>query len=89
MEQKFMENKPIIAHPKSIKIEVEAGKRYFWCSCGASKNQPFCDGSHKGSGFTPVEYIADENKLVGFCGCKYTKISPLCDGTHRELKIES
>lgn len=62
--------------------EVEAGKSYFWCSCGNSQTQPFCDGSHKGSEFTPVKYVAEESKRVYFCGCKATAGQPLCDGSH-------
>lgn len=63
-------------------IEVESGKSYFWCSCGLSQNQPFCDGSHKGTEFTPVKYQATESKKVFFCGCKITGKQPLCDGSH-------
>lgn len=66
-------------------VDVEAGKRYWWCACGRSKAQPFCDGSHKGSGFTPVEYKADKSEKVWFCGCKHSENKPLCDGTHRDL----
>jgi len=65
--------------------EVEAGKAYWWCACGQSKNQPFCDGSHKGSAFTPVEWKASEAKAVYFCGCKQTAGKPFCDGTHSKL----
>jgi len=63
-------------------IDVEEGKSYFWCSCGESKNQPFCDGSHKGSEFIPVKFEATASKKVFFCGCKATKNQPLCDGSH-------
>ncbi len=62
--------------------EVEAGKNYFWCACGKSATQPFCDGSHKDSGFAPVKYSAEESKTVYFCGCKSTGKPPLCDGSH-------
>ena len=65
-------------------IEVEQGKRYFWCSCGRSQNQPFCDGSHKDTDFTPSQYIAEESKKVYFCGCKQTGNQPLCDGSHNK-----
>jgi len=64
-------------------VEVEAGKRYFWCACGRSQKQPFCDGSHKGTTFTPVKYTATDAKKVLFCGCKTTKSQPLCDGSHK------
>ncbi len=63
-------------------IDVEEGKSYFWCSCGLSQNQPFCDGAHNGTDFQPVQYTASESKKVFFCGCKATKSQPLCDGSH-------
>lgn len=62
--------------------EVEAGKDYYWCSCGKSNNQPFCDGSHQGSDFQPVKFTAEKSETVYFCGCKKTKSSPMCDGSH-------
>ena len=65
-----------------IACEVEEGRVYFWCACGLSEKQPFCDGSHKGSKFTPVKYQATATKKVFFCGCKVTENQPLCDGTH-------
>ena len=64
-------------------VEVEAGKAYFWCACGLSENQPFCDGSHKDTDFTPVRYEAQEAGKVFFCGCKATGNQPLCDGSHK------
>ncbi|WP_206485509.1 CDGSH iron-sulfur domain-containing protein [Thalassotalea sp. G2M2-11] len=70
------------AADKPYKIDVEAGKNYLWCACGESSKQPFCDGSHSGSAFTPVIYKATESKTVLFCGCKTTKKPPLCDGSH-------
>ena len=76
---------PKIAQKSPFGVQVEAGKAYFWCACCQSKNQPFCDGSHKGSSFTPVQYKADATKQVWFCGCKHTKNRPLCDGTHSRL----
>ena len=66
-------------------VEVEAGKSYYWCSCGQSKNQPMCDGSHKDTGFLPVKYDATESTMVYFCGCKHTANAPLCDGAHSKL----
>lgn len=75
----------VVPQKKSYKIEVEAGKKYKWCACGRSSSQPFCDGSHIGTGCWPVVYEAQESKLVSFCGCKYSKTKPLCDGTHRDI----
>ena len=62
--------------------EVLEGKTYYWCACGQSKKQHFCDASHKGTTFRPVVYKATETKKVYFCGCKSTSKQPLCDGTH-------
>jgi len=67
-----------------IAIEVEEGKSYYWCSCGQSKKQPFCDGSHKGTEFTPLAYKAEETKKVFFCACKQTNNAPFCDGSHNK-----
>lgn len=64
-------------------IDVESGKSYYWCSCGLSDSQPFCDGSHKGSSFSPVKFDASESKKIYFCGCKATANQPLCDGSHK------
>jgi CDGSH-type Zn-finger protein len=66
-------------------VDVEAGKSYWWCACGLSKSQPFCDGSHKGSGITPVKWESDASKTVYFCGCKQSGKAPLCDGAHKAL----
>jgi len=63
-------------------MQVEAGKKYFWCSCGKSSKQPLCDGSHQGTDFSPVRYDATVDKRVFFCGCKVSKKQPLCDGSH-------
>jgi len=65
-------------------VEVEEGKTYYWCACGRSKSQPFCDGSHNGTDFTPVKYTAEKSDTVYFCGCKATKNQPLCDGSHNK-----
>ena len=76
---------PLIANRKGYYYEVKAGKRYLWCSCGRSKSQPFCDGSHEGSGFTPILFKAERDEDVIFCGCKQTGTGPFCDGAHSNL----
>ena len=63
-------------------VDVEEGKSYYWCACGRSKSQPFCDGSHQGTDFQPVEFNAAKSETVYFCGCKKTANSPMCDGSH-------
>ncbi|HRE59743.1 MAG TPA: CDGSH iron-sulfur domain-containing protein [Micropepsaceae bacterium] len=74
-----------IAAKAPAAVEVEAGKSYWWCACGKSKRQPFCDGSHKGGPFVPLEYKAEKSGTVWFCACKQTGRVPLCDGTHNKL----
>lgn len=76
---------PDIPQKSPYAVEVEAGKSYYWCACGKSKNQPICDGAHQGSPFSPVAYKADENKTVYFCGCKHSANQPFCDGAHSKL----
>ena len=63
-------------------LELEPGKSYWWCACGLSAGQPFCDGSHKGTEFTPMEVKVDERKNYALCQCKRTATSPWCDGAH-------
>ncbi len=65
-------------------MEMQPGT-YWWCACGQSKNQPFCDGSHKGTEFTPMEVKFDEVKTVAWCRCKQTNTPPFCDGSHKKL----
>jgi CDGSH-type Zn-finger protein len=77
-------SEPTIAAKAPIVVDIEAGKTYWWCACGKSAQQPFCDGSHKGSEFTPVKYQATESKQAWFCACKHTARPPLCDGSHKK-----
>lgn len=78
-------SEPNIAQKSPYPVQVEAGKSYHWCSCGQSANQPFCDGSHKTTNFTPVKFEATETKTVYFCGCKHSATPQLCDGSHAKL----
>jgi len=78
-------SEPVIAQKSPYPVAVEAGKSYYWCACGMSKSQPFCDGAHKGSEFAPLKYAAEETKTVYFCGCKATANPPFCDGAHNRL----
>ncbi|MEQ8371047.1 MAG: CDGSH iron-sulfur domain-containing protein [Alphaproteobacteria bacterium] len=76
---------PVIAQRGPYAVPVQAGQRYFWCRCGRSTKQPFCDGSHAGTAFTPLPYEAKDDKTLYFCGCKRTANQPLCDGSHNTL----
>ena len=76
---------PYIADTKPKAVELKAGETVWWCSCGRSKDQPFCDGSHQGSGFEPVEFTADKDGKFFFCLCKRTADQPLCDGSHKQV----
>lgn len=78
-------SEPVIAQKSPIAVAVESGKSYWWCSCGKSASQPFCDGSHKGTDFVPVEYKAEKSGTVYFCGCKHSGNGVLCDGSHSSL----
>lgn len=80
-----MSDAPKIAQRAPYKVDLEAGKTYFWCACGQSKNQPFCDGSHKGSAFSPTKTTVEESKTAFLCGCKHSKNGAFCDGTHKSL----
>ena len=74
---------PVRASNTPFAVDVEQGKDYWWCACGQSKSQPFCDKSHRGGPFVPIKYSATESKTVYFCGCKGSGNKPLCDGTHK------
>ena len=76
---------PIIAATAPAKVDLEAGKDYFWCQCGKSKDQPFCDGSHAGSDITPLKFTAEKTGSVALCQCKASANAPFCDGTHASL----
>ena len=80
-----MEN-PATPQKSPYKVIVEKDKIYFWCACGLSRKQPFCDGTHKKDGkYKSIKYLAEESKEMYLCGCKTTKHSPFCDGSHSKL----
>lgn len=81
-----VDEKPVRAKKGPFVVDVVEGRAYLWCSCGRSTSQPFCDNSHKGTGFEPVRFLASENRSIFFCGCKESKVAPLCDGSHSFLK---
>ena len=76
---------PHIAQKSPYFEDVVEGESYYWCACGKSKSQPFCDGSHAGSEFEPVKFVAPATKRVFFCGCKHSKKGAICDGSHNRL----
>ena len=77
-------NQPEIAQKSPYSLELAPGT-YWWCACGRSKTQPFCDGSHKVTGFTPVKLEIAQTTKVALCGCKHSKNKPFCDGSHNQL----
>ena len=78
-------SEPTIAAKVPNKVTLEAGKDYWWCSCGKSAKQPFCDGSHKGTDFVPTKFTAEKSGDAWLCACKHSKKPPYCDGTHKNL----
>ena len=76
---------PEIAAKEPVEVDLEPGQKYYWCACGRSKSQPFCDGSHLGTEFSPVEFEVTEKKSGWLCRCKRTGTPPYCDGTHKSL----
>lgn len=76
---------PTIAARQPVKVQLQAGKNYAWCACGLSKNQPWCDGSHKGTDFQPLVFRAEKDEEAWMCQCKHTGAKPRCDGTHQTL----
>jgi CDGSH-type Zn-finger protein len=80
-----MSEEAMIAQKAPFAVELTQGKTYYWCACGRSKNQPFCDGSHQGTGLEPFAFTAEKSGTAYVCGCKRTANRPLCDGTHNKL----
>ena len=82
-------DKPRIAAKASVPVDLEAGKTYFFCTCGLSEKQPFCDGKHKGTGFKSSGFSAIRTEKVWLCQCKHSNKLPFCDGTHKKLSEET
>ena len=80
-------SEPDIGGRAPIRMDVEAGKSYWWCACGRSKTQPFCDESHQGTGFSPIEFKAEKTEDVWFCACKRSGKPPICDGSHKKYAM--
>ena len=76
---------PKIAGNKPVAVKLEENKNYAWCACGKSSKQPFCDGSHKGTSFSPHIFKSEKSETKQMCMCKHTKNKPFCDGTHSKL----
>ena len=76
--------KPVIPEKAPKALILEAGT-YFWCACGKSKNQPFCDGSHQGTEFAPLPFTLDKKTEVWLCQCKHSSNQPFCDGSHKTI----
>ena len=80
-----MADEPTIAQKGPYQVELTEGKAYFWCKCGRSKSQPFCDGGHKGSTLAPQRFVAASTGTFNLCGCKASNDTPFCDGEHNML----
>ena len=79
-----MAEEPVIAQRAPYPVQEEPGSK-FWCACGRSKNQPYCDGSHKGTGLAPIKVVIEEAKRIVYCGCKHSANGAFCDGSHARL----
>ena len=77
--------KPIIAGNKPVKVTLSKGQEYHFCTCGRSRSQPFCDGSHVGTSFNPKVIVSEEDGEAYLCACKHSGNSPFCDGTHKKF----
>jgi CDGSH-type Zn-finger protein len=76
---------PVVAGKDPVEVDLEAGTSYWWCACGRSKNQPWCDGSHAGTDIQPKEFRVDSSGKYWLCSCKHTANAPFCDGAHELL----
>jgi len=83
----MLPRKPIVNRNSPLILEMEPGE-YWWCACGRSKSQPFCDGSHKGTGLEPMMLKIEEPRRVAWCACKHSARQPFCDGSHKQFRPE-
>ena len=79
-----MDEEPVVASKFPSVMQLDSGE-YWWCSCGRSADQPFCDGAHKGTGFSPEKVEIKETRKVALCNCKHSSQGPVCDGAHSSL----
>lgn len=79
---------PIVADNKSKVVDLTKGDKYYFCACGKSANQPFCDGSHAGTEFKPKAFTAEKDGNAPLCACKYSANTPFCDGSHKQFSAE-
>lgn len=80
-----MSEEAVVASRMPFVVDVEKGKSYCWCACGRSRSQPYCDGSHQGTGLAPLQFTAARDERIWLCGCKRSRRPPLCDGAHNRL----
>ncbi len=76
---------PKVAGKEPIAVDLKNGETYYWCTCGRSSNQPFCNGAHEGTSFAPMAFTPDKDDKAYLCACKHTKNPPYCDGSHKNL----
>lgn len=81
-------DKPVVADNKPAKVKLKKGEEYYFCRCGRSANQPFCDGSHAGTGFSPKAFTAEDDGDAYLCVCKHSANQPFCDGTHKNFSVD-
>ena len=79
-------SEPVVFDVQPIGVDIQPGEKKYWCQCGRSRSQPYCDGSHRGTGFAPLEFTVEKGGRHYLCQCKHTKTPPFCDGSHKGLQ---